>query len=270
METQKKSGSNLSPVIIFVILLIAIGGYFFFQQKKGPPLSPEMKAAKEAVLKDCAYDKEFCMYAANAAVAMSQGFSMTSESTYEGKKTVMVMKTDGKNNTESTTTIDGKEEGSFIMLDGSTYMKAAGEKEWIEYPPMKEDGKAEKQGLFDIESFKADMMDLSNEAKDSLSVKKIGTEKCGVYSCIIFEMNEKAMNTTTKVWVDTQEYLARKMETSSGGSKTVMTFEYGPITISKPSPVKTMPSFDSMMQESGVNINMEDIQNMMKDLPNEE
>lgn len=264
METQKKSGNN-PAVIVIVLLLLAAGAYFFFKQKQGPPLSPEMKAAQEAVLKECKYDKEFCMYAANVGVAMTKGFTMTSESVYDGKKTVIVMKNDGKNNTESLTTIDGKDEGAFVMLDNTTYMKAAGEKEWIEYPPMKEEGKAEKQGLFDIDSFKQDMADVMKETKDSLTVKKVGTERCGAYTCTIFETKDATLDSTTKIWVDTKEYLSRKMEMSSNGSTSVMTFEYGPVTITKPSPVKKMPSFDTMMKDSG--IDMEEVQKMMKDLP---
>ena len=265
METQKKSGNN-PAVIVIVLLLLAAGAFFFFQQKKGPALSPEMKVAQEAMMKDCTYDRDFCIYAANAVVAMSKGYTVTTESVYNGKKSHMVLKADGKDNTQSTTTVDGKEEGSFISLDKTTYMKAAGEKEWIEYPPMKEEGTTEKSGLFDMTKFKEEMTKVAKEKQESFSVKKVGTEKCGNLTCIVFEMTDTSVNSTTKLWVDTAEHLSRKMEIASKeGGKTTMTFDYGPVTITKPSPVKKMPSFDSQLKDSG--INMEEIQKMMKDLP---
>lgn len=270
METQKPSGSKMSPVIIFLILLLAIGGYFFFQQKKGPAVSPEMKAAQEAVLKDCVFDKEFCMYAANAVVAMGSGYSVTSESEYEGKKTVTKIQMDGKNNTQSTSMIDGKEEGTYLVFDNTTYVKNADSDSWIAYPPMKEEGKADKQGFFDVESFKSEMAQFAKDKENDLQVKKQGTEKCGNLTCVIFEMTDKTTSTTTRLWIDTKEYLARKMVTPSSEGSITMTFDYSPVIITKPVNVTPMPSFDTMMQESGVNINMDDLQNMMKDLPTEE
>lgn len=270
MDTQKQSGNKMSPVIIAVILFLGIGGYFFFQQKKGPTLSPEMKAAQEAVLKDCVFDKEFCMYAANAVVVMGNGYSVNSESEYEGKTTVTKIQMDGKNNTLSTSTIDGKEEGTYLVYENTTYVKNPDSDSWIAYPPMKEEGKSDKQGFFDVESFKSEMAQFSKDKENDLDVQKKGTEKCGDYTCVIFEMTDKTTSTSTRIWIDTKEYLARKMVSPSSGGSITMTFDYGPVSITKPVNVTPMPSFDTMMQESGANINMEEIQNMMKDLPTEE
>ena len=75
------------------------------------------------------------------------------------------------------------------------------------------------------------------------------------------------MNSTTKIWVDTTNYLARKMESKTQQGVSTMTFEYGTVTILKPSPVKKMPAFDSTLEDAGVNINADDITNLMKNLP---
>jgi hypothetical protein len=69
------------------------------------------------------------------------------------------------------------------------------------------------------------------------------------------------------MWVDTKEYLARKMETSTKEGTSTMTFEYGPVIITKPSPVKKMPAFDSALEDAGVNIDSEEIKNLMKNIP---
>ncbi|MCX6732562.1 MAG: hypothetical protein NTV98_03410 [Candidatus Roizmanbacteria bacterium] len=253
--------------VIGILLVLGVGGFIFFQQKSSPPVSPEIKKAQQEVMANCKYDPDFCKYAANGIVAMSGGYTMTSESTYSGKKSKMVMKADGKGNMESTSFTDGKEEGSFITLNKTTYMKSPGDKEWTEFPPSKDETGKPTTNLFDFESLKKELGDVTKEVADTLVVKKVGTEACGKLRCTVFEMTEKVTNSTTKIWVDTQEYRARKMETSSKVGVSTMTFEYGPVTITAPAPVKKMPAFDSTLKDAGVNINMDEIKKMMKDVP---
>ncbi|MFZ2206665.1 MAG: hypothetical protein WA061_05765 [Microgenomates group bacterium] len=260
--------SNTLVPVIGLLLILGVGGFVYFQQKSSPPVSPEIKKAQQEMMTNCKYDQDFCKYAANGIVAMSGGYTMTSESTYGGKKTKMVMKSDGKENSESITYGEnGKEEGSFISLNKTTYMKGPGETVWTEFPATKDESGKQTTNLFDFEGLKKELGDVSKEVQDTLVVKKVGTEKCGKFTCAIFEMTEKVSNGTTKIWVDTASYYARKMEMQSKDGVSIMTFEYGPVSISKPSPVKKMPSFDTMMKDSGVNINNEEIQNLLKDLP---
>ncbi|MCX6731250.1 MAG: hypothetical protein NTZ55_05360 [Candidatus Roizmanbacteria bacterium] len=253
--------------VIGILLILGVGGFIYFQQKSSPPVSPEIKKAQQEVMANCKYDPDFCKYAANGIVAMSGGYTMTSESSYEGKKSKMVMKADGKENMESTTFTDGKEEGSFITLNKITYMKGPNEKEWTEFPPSKDETGKPTANLFDFEGLKKELGDVTKEVADTLVVKKVGTEACGKLTCTVFEMTEKVTNSTTKIWVDTREYRARKMETTSKMGVSTMTFEYGPVTITAPSPVKKMPAFDSTLKDAGVNINMDEIKKMMKDIP---
>lgn len=250
---------------ILVLLAVAVGGYFYFQSKQGPPLTPEMKAAQQEVLKNCKYDADFCKYAANGIAAMTKGYTMTSESVYNGKTTKMVFKTDGQNNSESVTYTDGREEGSFISLDKTTYMKSAGETTWTAFPPTKDQATGTAKNTFDFESLKTELTNATKDAVNTLEVKKVGTEKCGSLTCSVFNMTETTSNTTTIVWIDTSEFLARKMEVSSKDSGTsTMTFEYGPVTITKPSPVKEMPAFDSSSAAGATGVNMDEVNKLIK------
>ena len=257
---------KLVPVI-GILLIVGAVVFFFMQKKSGPPVSPEVKKAQQEILSQCKYDKDFCKYAANGMVAMGSGYTMTSESTYEGKKTKMVMKSDGKENSESTTFTDGKEQGRFISLNKVTYMKGPGETVWTEFPATKDETGKQTTNLFDFESLKKELGDVTKEVVDTLTVKKIGTEKCGKLSCTLFEMSDSKFGSHTKIWVDTKDYLARKMEMESETGISTMTFDYGPVTITAPSPVKKMPAFDGMMKDAGVEVNMDEIKNMMKDIP---
>jgi len=259
--------------IVGLLLIVGAAGFMFLQQKNGTssvPVSPEMKKAQQEIMANCKYDIDFCRYTANAASAMTSGYAMTSESTYNGKKTKMTLKTDGKNNSSSTTFADGKEEGSFISLDKTTYMKNPGETVWTEFPPTKDEpAGTSTPNTFDFESLKNQVNNAVKDDINTLVVKKVGSEKCGNYTCSIFEMTEKSMDSTTKIWVDTTQFFARKMEsTSKAAGLVTMTFDYVPVTITKPSPVKLMPAFDSSaLQNSGANISADEIKNLMKNLP---
>lgn len=255
--------------IIGLLLILGVGGYVFFQQKSGPPVSPEVKKAQQEMMSNCKYDIDFCKYAANGIVAMAEGYTMTSESNYNGKKSKMILKSDGKENSESTSYFEGKEQGSFISLNKITYMKGPGETIWTEFPPTKDETGKQSPNLFDFESLKKELGNVSKEVEDTLVVKKMGRETCGKLQCIIFEMKEASFGSQTKIWVDTKDYLARKMESTTKEGVSTMTFEYGPVIIIKPSPVKKMPTFDTNAIESGAGINMEEIKKMMKETPQE-
>jgi len=264
---------NKKTLVSFVgiLIILGIGGFVFLQQKNKEaslPVSPEIKKMQQEVIANCKYDADFCKYAANGIVAMSGGYTMTSESTFDGKKSKMVMKSDGKENSESTTYTDGKEGGSFVSLNKSTYMKNSGEKEWTEFPPTKDEAGKPTTNLFDFESLKKELGNVTKEIENSLLVKKIGTEPCGKLTCTIFEITEKVTNFTTKIWVDTTNFYARKMESKMQQGISTMTFDYGPVTITKPSPVRKMPTFDSSaLQNSGATMSAEEIKNLMKNVP---
>lgn len=260
--------NNKIVPVVGLLLILGVGGYMYFQQKSSPPISPEIKKAQQEMLANCKYDKDFCKYAANGIVAMSRGYTMTSESTYSGKKSKMILKSDGKENSESVSYTDGKEEGSFISLNKTTYMKGPGETVWTEYPPVKDETGKQTGNPLNFEGLKKDLVDATKEAADTLIVKKVGTEACGKLTCTVFEMTEKTTNSTTKIWVDTKEYFARKMETSSKEGISTITFEYGPVIITKPSPVKKLPAFDSTsLNNTGVNVNSEEVKNLLKNIP---
>ncbi len=265
------SRKGFAPVIILVVVaVVAVAGYFFTSKQKKtttPPLSKEVKKVQEEVLGNCKYDAEFCKYAANGVVALSKGYGVTSETVFDGKKSKSVVKTDGKGNVDMTSYTDGKETGHTIILDKAMYTKAPNETVWTEFPASKDEPSETADFGFDIDSVKKELEGVVKETKDSLVVKRLGTEKCGALNCVVFEMKEDTLNTTTKVWIDTKEYLARKMETIMKEGTTSMTYDYQSVSITKPSPVKQMPSVQQMMKDSGVNVDINKIKDLMNQAP---
>lgn len=258
---------NKLILIVGIIAILGIGGFIFLQKKMSSPVNQEVKKAQQEVMANCKYDPDFCKYAANGIVALSSGYTMTSESIYNGKTSKTVIKFDGNENSQSVSYSDGKEEGSFISLDKTTYMKGAGEKEWTEFPPMKDETGKPAANLFDFEGLKKELGNATNQTTNSLTVKKVGTESCGTMTCSVFAMTDKSSNTTTKVWVDTTAYLARKMESTTKEGVSTMTFEYGPVTITKPFPIKKIPTSTSNTGDVNTNMNSDQIKNLMKQIP---
>jgi len=254
---------NKLVLVIGILLILGVGIFIFFQKKSLPPVSPEVKKAQQEFMSSCKFDIDFCKYMVNGVAAMTGGYTMTNESRYYGKVSNMTIKTDGKGNSESTTYIDGKETGRYISLNKITYTKGPGETVWTEFPPTKDEAGNQMTNLFDFEGLKKQLRDTA----DTLVVKKIGTEACGKLTCFVFEMTEKTTDSTTKIWVDTKEYLARKGETKTKEGTGLLVFEYGPVTIIKPSPVEKMPAFDSAPKNTEVNVNTEELNNLMKNIP---
>lgn len=262
---------GLTPVVIVIaVAAVAIAGYFFFSKQKTstlPPLTKEMQKAQQEVLGSCKYDKEFCQYAANGVVALSNGYTITSETIFDGKKSKSIVSVDGKGNIDMSSFNDGKEDGRTIILDKIMYTKAPNETVWTEFPKSEDENSETTDFGFDVDAMKKELEGAIKETNDSLVVKKVGNEKCGSMNCVIFEMKETTLNTTTRIWVDTKEYLARKMETVMKEGTTTMTYDYKSVSIAKPSPVKQMPSVDQMMKDSGVEVDMSKIKELMKDVP---
>jgi len=271
INMEHSSRRGFAPVIaIIAVAAVAIAGYFFVaKQKTTTPssLTKEVQKAQQEILGNCKYDAEFCRYAVNGATALSKGYSVTSETVFDGKKSKSVVKADGKGNVDMTSYTDGKETGHTIILDKAMYTKAPNEAVWTEFPTSKDEPSETTDFGFDIDSVKKELEGIAKETKESLVVKKLGTEKCGTLNCVVFEMKEDTLNTTTKVWIDTKEYLARKMETVMKEGTTLMTYDYQAFSITKPSPVKQMPSVKQMMEDSGVQVDMSKIQELMKNVP---
>lgn len=252
------------PLIGIVIVVILAGAFWFFSKNKNiEPNMIEKKEVESEVIKNCKFDKVFCKYAANMSSIYKEGMIMTSTYNDENNKP-QKSKTlqDGKGNTETIVYENEKEISHMIFLDKYSYIKSKGDESWIEYPPT--DEKKEKTN-FDFSMVQEDLEKMSKEESNDMVVKKEGTEKCGKYSCIIFSISTKDAG-TTKIWIDDDKYLSRKMEFIDGKNKNIMEFEYTNVKIVKPSPTKKMPSVDQMMNESG-NLNMEEVNKMMKDLP---
>lgn len=257
---------KLIPIIGVVIVLVGIGAYYFFTKNgSGLPSVVENKIVEQEVMKNCKFETEFCKYMANMASAYKNGVIMNTESTIEGSVSTSKIMQDGKGNMETISYENGVEVGHIIYFDKYSYIKSQTENIWTEYPPSEKN--SGKTG-FDYSTMQESLDKVAENADNDYVVKRVGTEKCGKLNCIVYTMTMKDMG-KTKVWIDDSQFLSRRTEYADNSSKSIMTFDYTPVKISKPSPVKAMPNVSDMINSSG-NVDMEKVEEMMKDLPKSE
>lgn len=252
------------PILFILAIVLAAGAYFFTQKNKsGLAGNSTQQAAVAEMLADCKYDKDVCTYFVAQAQAMQKGvtISTTAEIENYGKST-SEMKTNGSD-MEVNSYKDGKLESSMISFGGVTYFKDLEDGTWYSMGDVGEDVGDPKESLAEIQA-------TYNEDNLSMQIKKIGSEACGSLTCDKYEMVDAVGedSSTSYVWIDTKEHLARKMEFSFKGGSNVMEYKYETVQISKPSPIKEMPRFDAPDSSEGSNSAMpsqEELKKMMEE-----
>ena len=250
-------------VILVLIIVLASGIYFFSQKKSDSSSKTPEEVAVEQAQADCKYDKDICAYFAAQALAMQSGVTITSSSKIANYGLSRnEMKIDGAGNMEINTYKDGQLESSTIIFENTTYFK---DKDGMWYAVGEMFGQ-------DQESFKKTLNEVKatyEEKNGEMQIKKIGEELCGNLTCDKYQtiLSENGSTTTIDILVDREKHLARKMEFSF--NEGVMTMEYGyeAVSISKPSPIKELPSLDASSDSSASSGKMpsaEEIKAMME------
>jgi outer membrane lipoprotein-sorting protein len=232
----------------------------------------EQKAAEQEILKNCTYDKSICQYMAAQMGVFDKGLTMTSKMVFagsnQGMATETITKMDGQGNMQSTSMKDGEETSNMIVFNKATYIKDYEDGAWLKMTSDTEDESSPVDISESIESIK----DQFNVDDMQMVYTKLGEEACGTFMCEIYEMYEQGNELgKTKIWIDTKEHLMRKMEmTMTDGSVNTVTYEYGAVSISEPSPVKEfqVPSFGT--GDEGDMPSQADIQKMMQEYGGEE
>jgi hypothetical protein len=226
----------------------------------------EEKAAEQAILQNCKYEKDVCQYYAAMIGAYSNPMVMKATTTMKnGEVTVATTKMDGKGNMDMVSTSKGKEESAMIFLDKVTYIKDYKDNTWMKMAASEDE---KSPSLFDpqaaVETFKEE----AESIKDTMTIKKLGEEACGSLTCLKYQMDESTLGTSTIVWFDTKEHKSRKMETKTSGVTNLVEFSYEQVTITAPSPVKDAPDYSKMMNDSGAKMpSADELKKMMEQMP---
>lgn len=256
--------------ILLLVLAVGAGAAYFWRAGQSPS---DRVAVQEAIA--CPHDKAFCAYMLAQAKAMQQGVTVKVNSEMqEYGSSMSEIKMDGAGNVESTTYSDGEVVGSMIVFAGLTYIKDMEDDAWYMLGASQTDEQAGKETQF-LQEIKGSY-DVS-EADAVPQIKSLGQEACGSMLCEKYELLSSGAaeaNTTTYLWFDTDHKLARRMETTYEAGKSVMEYSYDEVKITKPSPIKDMPSMSfpgeasggaNMTMDAGEMPSQEEIEAMMQE-----
>lgn len=237
---------------LLLLLVILLGGiYYFFARPQSESVS---EAGEETVAADCRFDQTVCRYFAQQAAAMRGGVVVDAQTTSaDGQSTFSgQMKFDSQGNMEIISFQDGQLQSNMLIIDQVTYIKAADQEVWfkLESQSSAEEAQAPTENLNELEA--------SYQDQQNANFTKIASETCGERRCDKYQLSfvpEEGQETESEdsteltevyIWIDQQEYLARKMEVVTADSTTTMTYSYENVSLSVPSPVQEMPNFGGL------------------------
>lgn len=261
LREENGAGHIVIILAVVVIVVLAAVGYLVWSKQKDKTdsksgasvsLTKEQKDAADASTVACqkeVNDKDFCKWATNYEVLLIDKSPYTATITAENSSTVL--KSDGKGNSYmGSTSSVGKSE--YIIFDGTTYLKNPGDDSWYRFPKSEDTKDTTPTTKSEQPSFDFNKEVTTNDTKTAY--KRVGKEACGSLTCIKFQIvDSEKPNDSTSVWFDTKDYVTRKIETISDGQKSTITYDYGSVSISIPSPVKDyeLPSSNLPSDTSG-------------------
>lgn len=220
----------LIALVVLVIAVIGLAAWQISKKDKNNAGSGTSTASKKEVQNQCESvidDKDLCKFAAamsNDDIAYTATLSTTTASDAPGS---MTLKSDGKGNSEVVSNGSGFD-FDVITLNNASYMKNS-DGSWTKTPSSS-----------DLATNPSESLKYNFTKDDKDDYKKVGKEACGNRTCFKYQFFDKT-NTSdeTFVWFDTKDYRLQKLTFKSSDQGTSeMSFTYGKVTISEPSPIK--------------------------------
>lgn len=240
---RNSSGIAHPGLIVLVVAVVAVAGFAFWKVSSGKDSSTsssttkvskaEEKAAQTACEKSI-NDKDFCKFASHTNIIKDVYVATDTSVTADGTST-MVIKSDGKNNTDMTISQGGVETARYISLDGATYMKTPDSDVWTKYPASSTAAPKDTSPTSDI---KVDYNNITEN--NTVSYKNLGKEACDKLTCFKYQVVDTTnAGTTQYIFFDTKDYLMRKWSSKDSSGSNDMVFTYpSSVTITAPTPVQ--------------------------------
>jgi hypothetical protein len=186
-------------------------------------------------VKDCLKifnDKDLCKFTGNYAIdKLSYKMTLTSTSA-EGNSTSIFL-SDGKGNTQMTSSISNQQSEA-IFVNNVSYLKDTTDGKWIKFAANDTSAPKETNPTSDIK------IDTKTENSDSkVTYKKLGKEKCGNRTCLKYQVIDPAQpNATSYFWFDTKDYRMQRYYFKDDKGTSDMVITYISVKINAPSPTK--------------------------------
>ena len=230
LSTANQRGiGSVGTILIIIALVVGAGlGLFFFNKKDDKSTdTAAQKAVKNAT---CNYnDKDLCKFF--AAWKTQPQFTANVASEQDGKKTNSVLKVANKQ--DYSVTVGGDTPYEVIYIGNTSYIKNAKDNTWYKQTNPS-DNESKGQADFDFAE--------PASANSKITYKKVGKEKCGDVDCYKYQIIDSSDTSgiTNYIWFDNDDFLLRRMQTTSKDVKNNSTLVYGAVAIKAPSPVKEL------------------------------
>lgn len=240
IKSDQRGLGTVFIIILAVVVLAIVGavGYKVTQKKDDTTTATKTSAAATKEIKSACLktynDKDLCKFTANFSLETEPYKMVMTATSPEGNSSSTIL-SDGKGNT-SVVANTGGQETAYMSVDKNTYMKDPSDGKWIKYPATDTTAPKSTSPASDI---KFDTKSDGTPAKDTITYKKIGKEKCGNQTCLKYQMIDSSQpGTTTYIWFYTSNYRMARYSTKDATSSTDMTITYQAVKLTAPSPTK--------------------------------
>jgi len=246
LRQNQQGVAHILLIVLIVIVVAAVGfvGWRVFNNNKksaSKSSNPQLAAAASAAETACIskyHDKDLCKF---VSTETAQPFDSTSSiitmsGTSNGVLSTIVMKSDGKGNTDIRMAGSGETFNS-ITYNNITYTQTTAGGPWVTYGPSTASSSSSTDTSSDIDSSLKDFMG----SLSTTSYTKIGTEACDNLTCFKYQIKDAATPDSTQyAWFDKRDYLLRQYSVSDTSGSMTMKISYQKVTISMPSPVENL------------------------------
>jgi hypothetical protein len=228
------------PQIIALMLLIVlvIAGALFTAGKKIIDINRRTAAGTEAACLEFIDDPDLCKFAAASESTAQRSYRSVMTVVEDSSTAVTTTDYENADRSRWVVQLNGQETDAFIMLDADGYVRDRNNGDWAHYH---DDSFAPTDSTATIEKFdftKADSEDVK-EFRDNY--RRVGEESCGDLECYKYEIVLKDdEDSKILLWFDKNEYLLRRYQTQETASSTNTQYSYEPVSITAPSPVRTV------------------------------
>lgn len=181
-------------------------------------------------------DEPLCHFAAANETSAIENYVINSTTTNGSTTEISTLEVESADRLKSVTLIGPKQTEAYVVIEADTYVKDLSDGVWAHYADPEYEPSEPVVSTYDFtNAASADVVEFRDR------YKQVTSEPCGQLTCYKYQViNPDDEMVETYVWFDDQDYLLRRHLSISDGITVNNQFEYHDVTITAPSPVKSV------------------------------
>ena len=231
---------HIIGLLALIILLVGIA--IFTGTKRIGEINKNAGKTTEQRCVDYVNDRELCRFIAVQETAGFSNYISTTVEITDGQELTTTLEVESPDRMRSVTTELVAERQAYVQLDTTSYVKDYADGIWATYTDPTYTPETNSI-VYDFSSATSEDTVLFRD-----NYLYVGSEACGSLTCLKYQVKDSERpNATAFLWFDNQSYLIQRYQSLDGTSQVETRYVYQPVTITAPSPVKTV-SEDEIMQ----------------------